>query len=87
MKIGFWEFIKKTFGSDGIFSDGAEGHAWLIGVSEVVCPWKPRHDVPLEYEANGNPFLEWHYYSFGRGCGVLVWIGLIALLKVIFNGA
>jgi len=85
--MNFWEFIRKTFGPQGLFSSGQEGHAFLIGVSEVVAFWKPRHDVPPDYEANGNPFKEYHYYMFGRACGVLVWIGLIALLKLIIQVA
>ena len=88
-KLGFWELLKKTFGPDGIFSTGTEGHAFLIGISETVAFWKPRHDMPAEYgheenEADGHPLKkEYHYYLFGRACGVLVWIGLIALLKAV----
>ena len=82
-KIGFLDFLIKTLGSDGIFSSGQEGHAFLIGISEVIAFWKPRFGMPEDYEANGNPLREYHYYMFGRFCGVLVWIGLIALIKVI----
>jgi len=82
-KIGFLNFLIKTFGPDGIFSSGQEGHAFLIGISEVIAFWKPRFGMPEDYEANGNPLHEYHYYMFGRFCGVLVWIGLIALLKVV----
>ena len=70
----FLEFLRKTFGPEGIFSSGQEGHAFLIGVSEVVCPWKPRWDMPPDYQANGNPLYEYHYYMFGRAVGILVWI-------------
>jgi len=82
-KIGILQFLTKTFGPDGIFSSGTEGHAFLIGISEVVAFWKPRHDPPPGYKANGSPFSEYHYYMFGRACGILVWIGLTALLKFI----
>ena len=79
----FKEWWIKTFGPEGLFSSGQEGHAFLIGISETVAFWKPRHDVPEGYEANGNPFKEYHYYMFGRALGVVVWVGIIALLKVV----
>lgn len=86
-----WERIKewfeKTFGPEGIFSSGQEGHAFLIGLSEIICPWKPRWDMPKDYEAEickekkldkkykpGNPLYEYHYYMFGRACGILFWL-------------
>lgn len=71
------EWWHKTFGPGGLFSSGQEGHAFLIGISEVVAFWKPRHDVPEGYEANGNPFEEYHYYMFGRACGVIFWAFVI----------
>ena len=90
------EFFEKTFGPEGLFSSGQEGHAFLIGISEVVAFCKPRWDMPKDYEAwlpvrknfngelkPGNPLYEYHYYMFGRACGVLVWIGLAALIKVV----
>ena len=76
-KIGFIDFLIKTFGPEGIFSDGAEGHAWLIGFCEVVAFWKPRNEIPVDYEANGDPFHEWHYFAFGRACGILFWLWCI----------
>jgi len=82
-KIGFIDFLIKTFGPEGIFSDGAEGHAWLIGFCEVVAFWKERQPMPPEYgheenQANGHPLKkEWHYYGFGRLCGVLFWLWCI----------
>jgi hypothetical protein len=71
------KWIENTFGPEGIFSSGTEGHAFLIGISEVAAPWKPRHDVPADYEANGSPFKEYHYYVFGRACGVVFWLLVI----------
>ena len=84
-KIGFIDFLIKTFGPEGIFSSGQEGHAFLIGISETVAFWRARFPMPMDYQANGNPLHEFHYYYFGRACGVLVWIGLIALLKLVFG--
>jgi len=77
LKNGFIQFLIKTFGPDGIFSSGQEGHAFLIGISETMAFWKPWHDCPPDYMANGCPFYEWHYYAFGRACGVLFWLFVI----------
>lgn len=82
--MGFWEFIKKTFGEEGLFSSGQEGHAFLIGISEVVAFWPSMHKCPPDYEANGNPFKEYHYYQFGRACGIIVWILLAKWISVWF---
>jgi len=79
----FMEFLRKTFGPDGIFSSGQEGHAFLIGISEVVCPWKPRWDMPPDYQANGNPLQEYHYYMFGRAAGILVWLAICCVIKAV----
>ena len=77
------DFLKKTFGPDGIFSSGQEGHAFLIGISEVVCPWKPRWDMPPDYQANGNPLQEYHYYMFGRAAGILAWLAICCVIKAV----
>lgn len=82
-KIGFIDFLIKTFGPEGIFSSGQEGHAWLIGFSEVVAFWKMRFDMPSGYEANGNPLHEFHYYCFGRACGVIFWLWCIIPVTII----
>ena len=76
-KIGFIDFLIKTFGPEGIFSSGQEGHAFLIGITEVVAFWLPRFSMPVNYEANGNPLHEFHYYMFGRACGVIFWLWCI----------
>jgi len=82
-KIGFINFLILTFGPDGIFSSGAEGHAFLIGISEAVCFWKARHPKPMGYEANGDPLHEFHYYYFGRACGILFWLWCIIPVTII----
>jgi hypothetical protein len=95
--MSFWdrvkEWLEKTFGPEGLFSSGQEGHAFLIGISETVAFWKPRFDMPPAWYkvktkavgiSPGNPLYEYHYYMFGRAMGVLVWIGLSALIKVIW---
>ena len=76
-KIGFIDFLIKTFGPDGIFSSGQEGHAFLIGFSDTVAFWRSRYKMPEDYVANGNPLHEWHYLCFGRACAVLFWLWCI----------
>lgn len=86
--MSIWEGIKKrfrdTFGPDGIFSTGQEGHAFLLGISETIAFRKPRFDMPEDYEAYriikqlpGNPLYEYHYYVFGRACGIIFWVFVI----------
>jgi len=56
-----------------------EWHSWVIGFSEVICPWRPMLTKPekeLEYVKK-----EWHYYMFGRASGVFAWLGIIILFK------
>jgi hypothetical protein len=75
--------IKGWFGE--LFSTAQEQHAFLVGISEVIAFWKPRFGMPENYEAAilpGNPLYEYHYYMFGRACGVLVWIGLAKIIQV-----
>jgi hypothetical protein len=80
--MSFMEFLRKTFGPEGLFSSGQEGHAFLIGISEVICPRKPRWDMPPGYQANGNPLQEYHYYMFGRAVGILFWITTGCVIKL-----
>jgi hypothetical protein len=80
----FKQWLHETFGPEGIFSTGQEGHAFLIGISEVICPWPPHFKMPLGYEANGNPLHEYHYYMFGRAVGILAWIAICSIIKAVF---
>ena len=82
-KIGFIDFLIKTFGPDGIFSSGQEGHAFLIGWAEAVCFWRPRFKMPEDYVANGNPLHEYHYLMFGRAMGVLFWLWCIIPVTIL----
>lgn len=62
----------------------AEWHSWVIGFSQVICPWRPPLTIPkkeLEYLKG-----EWHYYMFGRAVGVFAWLGIIIFFwKVIYG--
>ena len=80
--MNIFEFLRQTFGKEGLFSSGQEGHAFLIGICEVICPWKPRWDMPVDYQANGNPLEEYHYYMFGRAMGIVVWLIIGVIIKV-----
>jgi len=59
-----------------------ELHAFLIGLFEVLCPWKPRY--PMTDQAEFKPDREYHYYLAGRAAG---FFGLLLFIKhVIFKG-
>jgi len=59
-----------------------EWHALAEGFCEVMCPWPARHAISDELQE--ELCKEHHYYVFGRAAGVVVWIGIIALLGSIF---
>jgi hypothetical protein len=63
-----------------------ELHAFIIGFFEVLCPWKPRYSMPLEYPSHLKG--EYHYYLTGRGIGftalLLIIIALCKLVEVLF---
>jgi hypothetical protein len=39
--------------------------------------------MPANYQANGNPLMEYHYYMFGRAVGILFWITTGSVIKVV----
>lgn len=39
--------------------------------------------MPADYQANGNPLHEYHYYMFGRAAGILAWITTGCVIKVV----
>lgn len=57
-----------------------EVHALVIGLAEVVCPWPPLHRI-LSWDYADRLRKEYHYYVTGRALGVLVWLGIAALIK------
>jgi len=66
-----------------LFSTPAEIHSLLIGLFEVLCPWKPRHPIPPEYPSPLKG--EYHYYLLGRALGflalLLILIGIAKLIQ------
>lgn len=73
--------MSNRFNPLGLFDDPGEGHAFLIGFFEVLCPWPAR--TWLSGERLNELLSEYHYYMAGRGLGfpVLLLI-LIALAKL-----
>ena len=65
-----------------LFSTSEERHAFLIGFSEVLCPWPPRIQMSAVYYPKIQ--LEHHYYLGGRALGVIVWIIIAKLVQVTF---
>jgi hypothetical protein len=61
-----------------------EWHALVLGLGEVICPWPPHFNV-LELKNIDALISERHYYYTGRALGVLVWLGIIAVIKAIFT--
>ncbi len=62
----------------------AEWHALVQGVSEVLCPWPPRHRLgsgKLLREVQD----EHHYYMAGRVAGILTWLGIGGLLYAVLS--
>jgi len=60
---------------------GEEVHAFALGLFEILCPWKPRHDLTDETEF--KPFREYHYYLAGRAAGVpSLFLIIIVMLKL-----
>jgi hypothetical protein len=59
-----------------------EWHALVEGFCEVVCPWPPRW---LISEENAKDIAaEYHYYMFGRALGLLAWLTICCVIKVVF---
>lgn len=71
----------KWFNPKEFMNTYQEWHAFVEGLCEVVCPWKARYE-PSE-ELLNDLKREHHYYQAGRAVGVFVWVGIIALIKVI----
>lgn len=61
-----------------------EWHALVEGVCEVVCPWRACYE-PSE-ELLNDIKNEHHYYMAGRALGILVWLGIIKIVKEIIFG-
>jgi hypothetical protein len=60
-----------------------EWHALVEGFCEVLCPWPARHQLAGELltDLKGDH----HYYAFGRVVGVIAWLAIAAIIKVVFS--
>ena len=62
-----------------------ELHAFVIGFSETLCPWKARYACPMENSTILET--EFHYYLAGRALGfptlLLTLISLAKLVQVV----
>jgi len=62
----------------------AEWHALVQGVTEVLCPWPPRHRLPAG-KLMTEILDEHHYYKSGRVLGVFTWFGIGGLLYAVLS--
>jgi hypothetical protein len=60
-----------------------EFHAFVVGFFEVLCPFPAKRPI-ISKELAEAIQSEYHYYLFGRGIGVIVWIIIAKLIQVIF---
>ena len=64
-----------------------ERHAFIIGFSETLCPWKPR--FPMLMERGHCLDQEYHYYLAGRALGfitlLLILLGTTKLVKEVLS--
>lgn len=72
MKHDWHEFLNTT----------DELHAFAIGFFEVLCPWPPRYQDPLQWPAGLKQ--EYHYYTLGRGIAVIAWIIIAKIIQELF---
>ena len=60
-----------------------EWHAFVIGFSEVLCPW-PANRRHCEERSDVAISEEYHYYLFGRAIGVLAWLIIAKIIQELF---
>jgi hypothetical protein len=59
-----------------------EWHAFVEGFCEVLCPWPAKHQLGGELLTDLQG--EHHYYAFGRVVGVIAWLIIATIVKVVF---
>ena len=68
---------------DTFLSTHQEWHAFIFGLTEVLCPWPPRHKqmkASLKKEITD----EHHYYMCGRAAAILAWITICCVIGAVF---
>ncbi len=67
-----------------------ELHAFVTGISEVLCPLPPWFTPPTRVPKNEDDYpdkvilKEYHYYLFGRAMGVIAWLIIAKLIQIAF---
>jgi hypothetical protein len=59
-----------------------EWHALVEGLCEVLCPWPARHRLSGQLLEDLKK--DHHYYMFGRALGVIAWLLIAKIIKVVF---
>jgi hypothetical protein len=58
-----------------------EWHALVEGFCEVLCPWPARHAPSKQLLTDLKA--DHHYYMFGRALGILAWLTIGSIIKVV----
>lgn len=75
-------FLKGITTSISTFLDCyQEWHALVEGFCEVLCPWPAKHQPSdkLLKDLRGDH----HYYMLGRALGILAWLTIGCVIKVV----
>ena len=59
-----------------------EWHALVLGLFGVLCPFPSKHKPSDELVEQIQD--EYHYYQFGRAIGIILWIVIAVIIKVVF---
>ena len=62
-----------------------EWHALVEGFCEVLCPWPARHQ--LTGQLLDDLTADHHYYMSGRALGILAWLTIACVIKVMLSDA
>ena len=71
----------KWFNPRNFLDTYQEWHALVEGFCEVMCPWPARH--PLTGQLLDDLQADHHYYMFGRALGILAWLTIGCVIKVL----
>ena len=62
-----------------------EWHALVEGFCEVLCPWPAKHQ--LTGQLLDDLTADHHYYMWGRALGILAWLTIGCVIKVMLFDA
>jgi hypothetical protein len=71
----------KGFNPSAFLDCYQEWHAFVEGFCEVLCPWPARQQLSGELltDLRGDH----HYYAFGRAVGVIAWLVIATIIKLV----